>query len=89
MAAVDGRVKRLALNEPHRVKEPAGRGLSNPVNGDHTGVVQAAGDLRLQLQPFPTFAHVGQFPADELDRHRAVQTFVRRQTDDSESAPRP
>ncbi len=72
-----GRVlQAVAADEPHRVERPAVGVRAQAVDRHDAGMLQAAGDLRLQQEARPAVGVVGVPLQDLLERHLAVQLLV-------------
>ena len=72
----DRRLQAVSANEPHRVIGPAVLVLSQPVDRDDPGVLQAAGHLGLEHEPLAVLGVVGMALEDLLEGDLAMQLLI-------------
>src|SRR5262249_33107303 len=73
MESLDGLLEVVALDEAHGVEGPAVRIRAQAIDRHDAGVLQPAGDLRLQHKAAPAVLAVGVLGADLLEGDLAVQ----------------
>ena len=76
MELLDGRLERIALDEPHGVVRPTARIGAEAINGNDAGVLKAAGDLGFAQKPRAAGLIVGMLLEDLLEGDFAVQLGV-------------
>jgi hypothetical protein len=83
MKGRDGVGQRLALNEPHRVCRLAPLIGHQPIDRHNAGVLQLAGNLRLEQKPPTACGLVSVLRLNLLEGHRSAQLLVFGQMHDS------
>ena len=81
-------LRRVALDEPHRVVRAAVGIGAHAVDGDNAGVLEPAGDLGLDHEPLAAGRVVGVLLEDLLEGDLAVQLGVERHEHGPQAAPR-
>ena len=78
---LDHIVKRLALDEPHRVERALVAISSQCVDRDNIGMFETTRDLGLADEPGPAALMLHEFGPDPLDGDHAIQLLIVRDED--------
>ena len=87
VVAVDRLLEAVAADESHGIERPPVGVGAEAVDGDDSGVLQAAGDLSLEQEAAAADRVVGVVVEDLLQRHLAVQFVVERHEDGAQATP--
>ena len=85
---VDGLLERIAADEPHRIIRPSVAVCPQAVYRYDAGMLQTAGDLRLDDKSLPAGRVVGMTLEDLLECHLAIELVIECHEDSPQTALR-